>query len=96
MLLLGTTPRVVAARAAQNHETATATTTTTTTTVRTRAMRIPNGTTWRGGIEDDVEAAEEDDDDGRASEDSRANVDAIKQVSRRTRRRLSGGGSGGS
>ena len=75
MLLLGTTPRVVAARAAQNHET---TTTTTTTTVRTRAMRMPMGRRGGAASRTMLRRRRRTTTTVRASEDSRANVDAIE------------------
>ena len=77
MLLLGTTPRVVAARAAQNHETTT-TTTTTTTTVRTRAMRMPMGRRGGAASRTMLRRRRRTTTTVRASEDSRANVDAIE------------------
>ena len=76
MLLLGTTPRVVAARAAQNHETTT--TTTTTTTVRTRAMRMPMGRRGGAASRTMLRRRRRTTTTVRASEDSRANVDAIE------------------
>jgi len=76
MLLLGTTPRVVAARAAQNHETTT--TTTTTTTVRTRAMRMPMGRRGGAASRTMLRRRRRRTTTVRASEDSRANVDAIE------------------
>ena len=75
MLLLGTTPRVVAARTAQNHET---TTTTTTTTVRTRAMRMPMGRRGGAASRTMLRRRRRRTTTVRASEDSRANVDAIE------------------
>ena len=72
MLLLGTTPRVVAARAAQNHET------TTTTTVRTRAMRMPMGRRGGAASRTMLRRRRRTTTTVRASEDSRANVDAIE------------------
>ena len=75
MLLLGTTPRVVAARTAQNHET---TTTTTTTTVRTRAMRMPMGRRGGAASRTMLRRRRRTTTTVRASEDSRANVDAIE------------------
>ena len=71
MLLLGTTPRVVAARAAQNHET-------TTTTVRTRAMRMPMGRRGGAASRTMLRRRRRTTTTVRASEDSRANVDAIE------------------
>ena len=71
MLLLGTTPRVVAARAAQNHET-------TTTTVRTRAMRMPMGRRGGAASMTMLRRRRRTTTTVRASEDSRANVDAIE------------------